>query len=184
MPLRLLIIVFLLVFTSGATHVEAQEGRQLRSPVLVVDFDRLFSESDFGIAVSRDFSMRGADLATENRKIESELIEEEKSIAAQRPTMPQTKFRALADSFDAKVQSTRTAQINKATIISQSTEKSRSEFLGFAKPALEEIMVETGAAVILERASVFLSNSAVDITDDAIQRVNLLTQTSDQDTKE
>ncbi|MGD9866344.1 MAG: OmpH family outer membrane protein, partial [Pseudodonghicola sp.] len=41
-----------------------------------------------------------------------------------------------------------------------------------ARPVLETLMRETGAGVILERNSVFLSANATDITDEAIARID------------
>jgi hypothetical protein len=46
------------------------------------------------------------------------------------------------------------------------------EFFRIAAPVLEALMRETGAGVILERSSVFLSANATDVTDLAISRIN------------
>jgi Skp family chaperone for outer membrane proteins len=45
-------------------------------------------------------------------------------------------------------------------------------FLAAAGPVLEQMMREAGAAVILERRSVFVSANAIDITDEAIERLD------------
>jgi hypothetical protein len=48
----------------------------------------------------------------------------------------------------------------------------RTLFFSVAVPVLEEIMIETNAAVILEQRSVFVSSNAIDITQTAIERID------------
>ena len=55
----------------------------------------------------------GAELATENRRIEADLEAEEQELTELRNTLPAGEFRLLADAFDAKVQETRAAQAAK-----------------------------------------------------------------------
>jgi Skp family chaperone for outer membrane proteins len=86
--------------------------------------------------------------------------------------MESAAFRALADAFDQKVQSNRIAQETKARALNQIADKARAEFLQVARPILEDLMRESGAGVILERSSVFLSANATDITDLAIERID------------
>ena len=56
--------------------------------------------------------------------------------------------------------------------MNQDLEKRRVTFLNATAPVLEDLMRASGAAVILDRRSVFLSATAVDITDDAIERLD------------
>jgi Skp family chaperone for outer membrane proteins len=86
--------------------------------------------------------------------------------------MPPQEFRALADAFDARVQEFRTTQDAKTRALAQRREEARAEFIEVIIPILAGLMRETGASVILERSTVFLSTNATDITDLALQRVN------------
>ena len=83
-------------------------------------------------------------------------------------------FRVLADAFDQKVQQIRSEQEAKNRELSVFREGARIEFLNAAAPILETVMRESGAAIILERSSVFLSANATDITDLAIERIDLI----------
>ena len=56
--------------------------------------------------------------------------------------------------------------------MSDLVDQEREVFLNAASPVLEELMRDTGAAVILERRSVFVSANAIDITNQAIARLN------------
>jgi len=81
-------------------------------------------------------------------------------------------FRAEAEAFDAKVQRIRSEQDAKEQALSDSVEQGRTEFLNAATPVLAGLMIDSGAAVILQRRDVFLSASLVDITDEAIAAID------------
>jgi Skp family chaperone for outer membrane proteins len=143
-----------------------------QSAILTVSSDRLFTNSAFGQRVAREIEAESAVLAAENRRIEAELTAEEKVLADRRPDMEPDAFRLLADAFDAKVQDFRRTQDAKARDLAQERDANRLTFLGAARPVLEDLLRESGAGVILERSSVFLSSNATDITDIAIERIN------------
>lgn len=149
------------------------EGNQtVRSPVLVVESERLYSDSAFGKRVARELEEASAELASENRRIETELAEEERILTLQRPDLTPDAFRALADAFDEKVRTIRREQETKARSIAQRQDDARAVFLNAVAPVLEVMMREAGAAVVLERRSVFLSLNAIDITQDALVRID------------
>ena len=66
----------------------------------------------------------------------------------------------------------RTQQDNKSREIAQRQERQQALFIQSARPVLAELMREFGASVILEQRTVLLSNKAVDVTEEAIQRLN------------
>ena len=72
------------------------------------------------------------------------------------------------DLLDEKVQQTRAARTAKARALNLQLTKQQDVFLKAAGPVLERLMREAGAAVILERRSVYISLNAIDITGDAI----------------
>jgi len=177
-------ILVLVAALMAALPSEAQTNTGLRSPILVVDLEKLFNNSDFGRKVASDYAAVGNEIAAENRRIEAELIAEEKALADQRPTMEQSEFRALADAFDIKVQKMRETQRTKLRDLSQSSEAAKSRFFEFAQPVLEGIMVESNAVVIMELNSVVLNMSAIDITQEAIKQINQNTQSVEPTTAE
>lgn len=150
----------------------AQDAGLIRSPVLVVESERLYRESAFGRRVAGEIAARNEEIAAENRAIEAELEAEEMELTERRPSLAPEEFRDLADAFDRKVRDIRREQEAKARAVARKQEETRSEFLSAAAPVLEEMMREAGAAVVLERRSVFLSLNAIDITDDAIDRID------------
>lgn len=150
----------------------AQNIGTVVSPILTIESDRFFAESAFGRRVAREIEAEGAILAAENRKIEADLTAEEKALTDQRAGMEPNAFRVLADTFDEKVQTIRRTQNTKSRSLSQRNEADRVTFINAAGPILEVLMQDAGAAVVLERRNVFLSANAIDITNEAIQRMN------------
>ncbi|MWD27791.1 OmpH family outer membrane protein [Aquicoccus sp. SCR17] len=163
-------LLLLLAALPGAAT--AQDLGQVQSPILTIDSDRFFSESDFGRRTEREFESEGAALAAENRALEADLADEEKALTRKRDTMPAEEFRALADAFDEKVQRIRREQQAKLQDLQQRAEARRRRFLDSADPILSEVMRAAGAAVIVERRSVFASAPVIDVTEVAIQRMN------------
>ncbi len=145
---------------------------QVRSPVLTIDPERLYAESLFGQRVAAQIRTDAEALDRENQRIEQALTEEERGLTLRRPTMPVDEFRAAAEDFDNRVQAIREAQDAKERSLQQAISQGQADFLEAATPILAEIMLDAGAAVILDRRSVFLGVGAVDITDRAIEAVN------------
>lgn len=161
-----------LLVSLGAPGLEAQQLGLPNSPILTIASDRLFVESEFGRTVAREIEAETAVLAAENRRIEAELTAEEQDLTDRRAGMAPQDFRVLADAFDEKVQEIRRAQEGKARALARRREEAQDAFFQSARPVLAALMQEAGASVILERANIFLSANATDITDIAIARID------------
>lgn len=140
--------------------------------ILTLDQDRLFADSGYGKAsLERERAATRA-LEAENARIEAELVAEEQDLTRRRATLSAEEFSALAADFDAKVERIRTEQDAKSRDLVRARETDRQAFLRAAIPALAELMGELGAVAILDKSQVFLSLSAIDVTDEAIQKVD------------
>ena len=179
MPRRLGCGLGAALYLSACLGAWAQEAPLVQSPILVLDQERLFTGSRAAEKISAEIEAAAEALAEENRRIESELTAEELSLTELRPTMDPGEFRVLADAFDEKVQRLRTEQDAKALDLQRRRDQDRQTFLRQITPLLAEIVRERGAVAVLDRRSVFLSAEAIDITDEAIDRINA---TFDQDT--
>lgn len=169
--LRALAAAGLCAFTLGGV-VRAQDAFQIPTPMLTLDQERLFNGSRVAERVAAETERRTAELTAENRRIEEQLVAEELDLTEKRPSLPADEFRMLADAFDAKVQSIRAAQDAKARELQRLQDEERQNFLRRITPVLAEIVRERGAVVVLDRRSVLLSADAIDITDEAIARIN------------
>lgn len=152
----------------------------VQSPVLVIEFDRAFAQSAYGKRAALELETAGAEIASENRQIETELKDEELALTVQRESLEPEVFRKLADAFDEKVQNLRREQDAKARALVERQETARRQFLVAVKPVLNDIMRDSGATVIMEKRNVFVSVSDIDITDEVIIGINrLLGESSD-----
>ncbi|MGC9368856.1 MAG: OmpH family outer membrane protein [Paracoccaceae bacterium] len=151
----------------------AQEARvPLQSLIVTVDQERLFSGSAYGQSLLDEIEKQAAALAAENRKIEAELTAEEKQLTEDRPDMAPEEFRKLAAEFDDKVVGIRDAQDAKARDIVRAREEVQQQFYQDVLPILTEVVRERGALVVLESRSVVLSAGQIDVTTEAIRRID------------
>ncbi len=162
--LRSMVVVLAL-----ATQVQSQEAP---APVLTLDQDRFFLQSDFGRAAIEREQAETAALEQENNRIEAELVAEEQALTDQRGALSSADFSARAAAFDDKVERIRAEQDAKARSIVEKRDVERQEFLRLAAPVLGELLSERKAAAILDKGLVIVSLSAVDITDEAIAKLN------------
>lgn len=144
----------------------------VQTPVLVIRQDRLFGTSAFGKASQARLDAASAALIAENRRIEGELEAEERALTDRRATLPTAEFRVLADAFDEKVERICAEQDAKSRELARSRDEDRQRFIESALPVLAELLRDRGAAVIIDQQAVFLSIDTVDITDEAVARID------------
>lgn len=167
-PIRALCVLGLLT----GVPVGAQQLGVPQSSVLTISSERLFADSAFGQRIFREIEAEGALLAQENERIVAELSREEKDLTEKRATLSAEEFRPLAEAFDEKVQSHRDGQRAKLDALARRGEEARGQFFELAQPVLIDLLRESRASVVIERATVVLSSDASDITDAAIARID------------
>jgi Skp family chaperone for outer membrane proteins len=140
--------------------------------VMTLDQERLFTGSAFGLAALAREAAATAELAAENQRIEQALEAEEKDLTARRSTLPADEFAALAAEFDTRVEQIRTTQDDKSRAITLRRDEDRKRFLQAAVPVLGGLLTEKGAVAILDKDAIILSLSSIDVTDEAIARVD------------
>lgn len=161
----------------GMLLIPAKADAQSRVPassVLIIDSERLYAESAFGMRVLANQQAEAAVLAAEYRRIEAELTEEERDLTEKRPRMASEEFRKLADAFDMRVETIRTTQQQREDDIIAQGEAERQRFFAQIAPVLEVVLSESGAVVVLEKRSVFASSNALDVTDRVIAQANAM----------
>lgn len=165
-----LLLMTLLAVPAGSSF--AQTLGQVVSPVLTIDREALFAQTRFGQRVANDLEAESNALAEETRKIEAALEEEERSLTAKRETLTPEEFRVLADAFDEKVVALRTDRDTAQNNFVQRYEDAQRSFFQQIGPVLGQMMQERGAVVIMDKRSVLLSVNAIDVTEDAIERID------------
>jgi Skp family chaperone for outer membrane proteins len=165
-------VLALALALAGAGPAPAQTGSAAAMPVLVIRQDRLFEATQFGRAAEARLEAASAALIAENARIEAELEAEERALTDRRAVLPPAEFRPLAEAFDARVERIRTEQDAKLRELNRSQEADRKRFLEAVLPVLADLMREKGALVILDQQTVFLSLDSIDITDEAVARID------------
>jgi Skp family chaperone for outer membrane proteins len=164
--MRLFAALFVLILALAGA------GRAQDGGILVVDLDRLFSESAFGKRVASEIQSRSATLAAENEQLKVELEAEELKLTAERASLTDEEFRKRADAFDTKAEKIRAEQLSELEAIRAIEGVERQTFLNVIVPVLAALLKERNGEVLLDRRAVMLLGSAEDITGLAVQRVN------------
>lgn len=152
--------------------VQTQELGVPVLPILTIDVDRVFSSTITGQRISDGITQLATELAAENRRIEAELAAEELALTETRDTLGAAEFKPLADAFDEKVQRIRAEQEAKERQLQQLQDAETQEFLAAIAPVLSSLGNKYGAVVILDRRNVLLAADGVDITEEAIARID------------
>ena len=150
----------------------AQNDQVLRSPVLTVDQELLFALSAWGKRTQADLDAEGTKIAADNERLANQLSDEEAQLTEDRATLDPAEFRKRAEAFDTRATRIRRERAQAVQHINAWAEADRAAFFRAALPAMGDLMLERGAAVVLDRRSVFVSVDAIDITHELVKEVD------------
>ncbi len=148
-----------------------EQGRVV-APILLVDRERLFAESAAGRRISALLEAERKRQEERTRAIEAELKAEEQALTEERPRLSPEEFRARADAFDAKVEALRQERDQAQQELLAQIERAQSRFLQQISPVLAGILQDYGAQIMLEKRLALMSSRQVDVTDEAIARID------------
>ncbi|MEM8537594.1 MAG: OmpH family outer membrane protein, partial [Pseudomonadota bacterium] len=148
------------------------QAQQDSPEILIIDRERIFVETLYGRRIAADLLALASELQEENDRIVESLTLEERSLTVRRPEMTPEDFRAEAEAFDAKVQEVRRVRDAKNVELQVANAEARARFEEQTQGIIANIMLERGAAMVLDQRNVFLSVRAANITDDAIVRID------------
>ncbi len=176
MPIRRAFLRIALSIGIGCAPIfaVAQEFSAPITTVLTIDQDVLFQSTLFGKRVNSTLKEERERLLVAKRQIESDLSAEELDLTKKRETLPPEEFRRLANAFDERVQAIRAAQDEKNRTFNRILTEERARFLKMIVPVIGEIMNERGALLVLNRRMAFISANSIDITQDAVRRIDIL----------
>ncbi len=159
-------------FAAAPLASQAQDVGVVQSDVLVLDPDRLFTETQFGQRLNDDYLAQREQLIARNRELEISLEAEEQELTNMRAEKTPEEFRDLADAFDARVQQIRRDSDRAVRDLELSRERAPVIFMRAVEPVLVELMRDAGGAVVMDVRSVLLRADVIDITDVAIARID------------
>ena len=169
-PLVLLFITAWLVVVAPAYP----QGYDLQpAPDIVsLDRERVFTDSIAGKRIQQEIEKRQNALRAENQLIDTQLTEEEKSLAEQRKIDPPDVFATKATAFDEKVKRVRQEQRDKGQKIVQFATASQDDFFKQVVEVLRTYMAQNGVNLVLEANTVMMSAQQADITQEVINRLD------------
>ncbi len=171
-----LMVAFQLLFLSTGL---AEEAVSVRAPILVVDWDRLFSDPRVEQRVLGGITEERAGLVAENARIERQLTAEELELAERRPQLETAEFQELADAFDRKVQRIRAARDARERDLQRRVGVEWRKFRQKVETSLIiEIMREREAVLVMDRNLAIIYSTTIDITEEAINRMDALLDAS------
>lgn len=154
-----------------AAPVHGQEAAA-PSSVLTVDLEKIARESDYGQRVNGLYQAEILTLQSEAKQVEAGLIAEEQELVAQRDIVSPEQFKELSQAFDRKVVAIREDQNSKQSELQAKQRDDQRNLLRLIAPILYEIVSARGASVLIDRRNIVLDLSSVDITDEAIAKMN------------
>ena len=162
-----LLIIFLLLNGFNA-HADTYPN----TSIAIVDLNLILSESKAAKAATKDFEKIQKD--TESEIVESDklMLEERNKLIEQQSVIAPEAFEVKAQDYEKKLQNYQVEKQNKLRNLEGVLQKARNEILENVKPILEELSKELGVTVILEKNSVLLSATNMDITDEVIKKLN------------
>lgn len=172
--IRLVVLMLTGALACAPLVVGAQEAP--RTPTFrVLDEERLFRDSVLGQRVLADIRAAEAALEAENQVLFDQLSAEERSLTEARLTLPPDEFRAQAEAFDTRVEAIRAERAERAATLARQNEAAARAFFDAALPVLVQVMTEAGVDVLLKPDVMILGPDWLDITDQAIGRLDAAT---------
>lgn len=140
--------------------------------ILVVDIEAILKRSAAGGAIqSQAEAMRDRFQATFKTR-EDALLAEERALAELRQELDRETFEARAAAFEAEVRTLRRDRREIGEQVQRVFFGATSELKERLQPILVEIMSERRAGVLLDTREVLLSATALDVTEEAIRRLD------------
>ena len=140
--------------------------------IAIVDLNLILSESKAAKNATKQFE--AIQKSTEEKIVASDkkLLEERNKLIEQQSVIAPEAFELKAKDYEKKLQEYQADKQNKLRKLEGVLQKARNEILEKVKPILEDLSKELGVTVILEKNSVLLSASNMDITDAVIKKLN------------
>jgi Skp family chaperone for outer membrane proteins len=168
---KLIYTYALLILTLVASSVLANENYPNTS-IAIVDLNLILSDSKAAKDATKQFETIQKDTEDEIIASDKEMLGERNKLIEQQSVIAPESFELKANDYEKKLQNYQAEKQNKLRKLEGVLQKARNEILENVKPILEELSKELGVTVILEKNSVLLSASNMDITENVIKKLN------------
>jgi len=163
-------LAFALALGAAAGPARAQVA--VAAPFLIINQERLLTQSETGQAILAEEDGQRDTLRTEARALDASFEAEEKELTEKRPTLPPEEFRKLSDAFDARVVEARRQQDERANALAQEFDQRRRAFYARVAPILVTLMDRYQAKAIFDETSVLVADQSLNITAAVIAEID------------
>ena len=163
--------ILILILTFNSINLFANENYPNTS-IAIVDLNLILSESKAAKDATKQFEIIQKNTEEEIIKSDKEMLEERNKLIEQQSVIAPEAFELKAKDYEKKLQNYQSEKQNKLRSLESVLANARNDILENVKPILEELSKELGVTVILEKNSVLLSATNMDITDDVIKKLN------------
>lgn len=138
--------------------------------ILTVSRQRLLNETRYARALAEAERRMTAELQARIDATKRELTEREQELTRLRGTLPRDEFEGLTEAFDRRVRRERREAQRLSAALQTAFRNERVKLLEMLDGFLEQVRVERGASLILNRDDAIASDPAIDITDEVLSR--------------
>ena len=142
------------------------------SIVGVIDLNYILSEAKAAKAAAIKIEEIAIQIEKEIQESDQNLIDEQNKLIESQAVMAPEAFDSKRLEYEKKVQNYNVERQNKLISIDQLIANSRNTVLEALKPILEDISNDNGITILLEKNSVLLNDENMDITEEALKRLN------------
>ena len=154
------------------TGLNLQAETYPNTSIAIVDLNLILSDSKAAKGATKDFEKIQKDTESEIVESDKSMLEERNKLIEQQSVIAPEAFEVKAQDYEKKLQNYQSEKQNKLRKLENVLQTARNEILENVKPILEELSQELGVTVILEKNSVLLSATNMDITDEVIKKLN------------
>ena len=140
--------------------------------IAIVDLNLILSDSKAAKDATKQFEKIQKDTESEIVEADKMMLEERNKLLEQQTVIAPEAFEVKAKDYEKKLQNYQSEKQNKLRRLEGVLQKARNEILENVKPILEDLSKDLGVTVILEKNSVLLSATNMDITEDVIKKLN------------
>ena len=168
------ILVASVLLFSLCNPIYSQE-KNITTSVLVINSINVFEKSKLGNDILFTFQNAAIELKKEADLSAKKFEDEELELTQKRDVLAKKDFNALADDFDKRVQKTRNFYDLKDSILRDSLEKWKKNFIELSGRIIQPIMLEYKAFIVLDSSQIDLFfDNRIDITKKVILELDEL----------
>lgn len=169
---RAAVIVAATALGLGAPNAAAQSDDRAGPAILIVNMEQILSESDAAVSILEQANAYRDQVQADLAKTRDALRTEETELTRLRGVLPKAEFDARVAEFERADREFKRALSERGADLNRARRDAREELKQRLQPVLLEIMRERSADVMLDARTIVASSRALDITAEAIERIN------------